>query len=1292
MMSDLLKQLPPSATARIRSWQLPGRIVCVTSGAGDASTVVNSEIHKIARALRAKGYSIVVLNECAKPDPHWMDLDGVRYVNLATSVGTDATQVLQAAVQVFKPSAVFSTSSFANALAGRTAAAKFGAPFVFRHNFAEFTTTTAIEQQHLAALGAAAILVNSNETADQLAATGIDRNKLTVLSAMDAGSETEIVADAIDLILTKAKLPKLSLKQLAASLPTTGLSASFASGKLRLAAVMDEFTYHSYAPECDLCQLTPENALNELAAFCPEMLFIESAWRGKDDLWGSKVGHKAQELIQVVDWCRQRNIPTVFWNKEDPIHFETFLSTAKLFDFVFTTDIDCIHRYKAALGHENVYLLSFACQPLVSNPIEKFERKDAFCFAGAYYVKYPDRTRDLGNFMTALAEHKPVEIYDRNFGKSDPNYQFPPEYQPFIVGNLPFDQIDKAYKGYRYAINLNSIKQSQSMFARRVFELLASNTITVSNFSRGVRLMFGDLVFTTDNGAEIVRRIRALGNDANVRKFRLAGLRKVISDHTYEDRLAYIVSKVTGKPRENLLPRVVVTAYAGNDREFSAITTSYAAQTYNNRRLVIVIPEGFVPPTVPPKAQVVTSTGATSISLGGIALPGELIASFNPADYYGPNYLLDLALATRYSAATAIGKAAHYELSEGNQVRLIAPDTQYRSVSQLVARSSVVRSEFVAQRLLGVWVAEIANAELRADEMLSIDEFNYCKNAGLVADATVAMTVNDLQGLDEGIHVAEIIARAERIAPEQVEVDNVPVLTGAALAEYFTPQANRGYALAVSENALEVSSSLADGKHEYLYAAKDCRPADLGFSDKVRMYFDVNPGLNLQFVLRFLDARKQPIETHVKTANRNHESTIPVGTEWIKFGLRIFGGGTASIESLVLGERSIIPGEVIGRAEHLVLTNHYPSYDELYRNGFLHTRVAAYAKRGVRLDVFRLRKDAPLSYHEFQNIDAITGSQEALDKLLADGRYKNVLVHFLDESMWEVLKNYVNRIKVTVWLHGADIQPWERRTFNYTTDDERAAASRASDKRMAFWRGLLSNPPKNLKLIFVSNLFAESVMEDLGFRLPPDTYRIVHNPINTELFSYEAKPVEQRKKILSVRPYATRMYANDVAVQTILALSQKPFFKELEFRLIGDGKLFDEVLAPVRNFANVQIERRFLSHQEIARLHKNYGLFLCPTRWDSQGVSKDEAMSSGLIPIINNVAAIPEFVDTSCAILAAPESAAEMAAGISALYENPERFAEMSYAAAQRVRKQSNIHDIITAELNLFAPAARVED
>ena len=81
------------------------------------------------------------------------------------------------------------------------------------------------------------------------------------------------------------------------------------------------------------------------------------------------------------------------------------------------------------------------------------------------------------------------------------------------------------------------------------------------------------------------------------------------------------------------------------------------------------------------------------------------------------------------------------------------------------------------------------------------------------------------------------------------------------------------------------------------------------------------------------------------------------------------------------------------------------------------------------------------------------------------------------------------------------------------------------------------------------------------------------------------------------------------------------------------------------------------------------------------GVTRDEAMASGLVPVTNPVTAIPEFVDDRCAILAPGEDAEAMARGISLLYEHPERFAAMSEAAAKRVREQSDAQRVTCAEL-----------
>ena len=155
-------------------------------------------------------------------------------------------------------------------------------------------------------------------------------------------------------------------------------------------------------------------------------------------------------------------------------------------------------------------------------------------------------------------------------------------------------------------------------------------------------------------------------------------------------------------------------------------------------------------------------------------------------------------------------------------------------------------------------------------------------------------------------------------------------------------------------------------------------------------------------------------------------------------------------------------------------------------------------------------------------------------------------------------------------------------------------------------------------------------------------------------------------------------------MQAILALIHKPYFPELEFRLIGEGKLFDDVLKPVQHLDNVRVERRFLRQSEIAELHRQYGIFLCPTRMDSQGVSRDEAMSSGLVPVTNGVAAVPEFVDEYSGMLAPAEDYAALAEGIARLVEDPNLFVSLSQGAARRVRRQSSKNQIISGELRLI--------
>lgn len=1068
-----------------------------------------------------------------------------------------------------------------------------------------------------------------------------------------------------------------------ASPPARSAPAPTSLRALRVACIHDEFTFAAFDPECQLVQLSPVNWQAELAELKPDLLFVESAWRGKNEQWTRKVAHRSQELLGIVDWCRSNNVPTAFWNKEDPVHFRTFLNTAKLFDFVFTTDIDCIARYKRGLGHERVYLLPFAVQPKAHNPLEKYERKDAIAFAGAYYARYPERQADLENFVEHMTSAPRLEIYDRNLGKTDPDYQFPERYQAHIVGTLKFDEIDRAYKGYRYALNLNSIKASQTMFARRVFELLACNTITVSNFSRGVRLLFGDLVIATDSGEVAMAKLRGLANDdARARRFRLLGLRKVLREHTYEARLRFVADQVWGRPFPTSSPRICVVSAARTRADALEALRQFERQSWPDKRLLLVSDVGVRDLARPGVVECLTRSAAARLSLRDLSQNSTHLATFVVGDHYGASYLTDLALATTYSDAPAIGKSAHFAWNSG-VVSLRGDGEQYRSVARLPVRAALCRLDALAVRALSAWLDDAELASVEPLPALAIDEFNYCAGGGDAPPQLLAQLVDDLADTDTGAQLSKLMDSAASVrvvggtAPEpQVGADK--------LARILKPARGKPITVALEGEHLVVHSSLPDEAHEYIYASEAWRPADLGLPSPGRMHFSATPGLNVQLAILFLDSTKKRIAHKLCQPGANETIALPDGTEAVQLGLRVYGSGSAKLGGLLLDHVQETPHAIYGRSEYLLLTNRYPSRQDLYRNAFVHRRVAEYAKQGCNVDVFRVHPGGKLAYYEFDGVDVISGDVPALRTLLESTPYKAILVHFLDAAMWAALAPYVGRARILIWAHGAEIQAWHRRQAHYATRAQLEAAQTNAEPRAGFWREVAAGLNDGSKLVFVSDHFAREVIGDLGLALPASRYEVIHNVIDTQLFAYRVKRPEQRKRILSIRPHTSRIYANDLAVATVLELRHKPYFNDLEFHFIGDGPLFDETVAPLRALPNVRLEKRFLTQPEIAKLHQDYGIFLCPSRGDTQGVSRDEAMASGLVPITTRAGAIPEFVDDRAGFVVELEDVRALAESIAQLYEAPQLFLQLSEQAAARVRRQSSPAHTTARELSLI--------
>lgn len=1064
-----------------------------------------------------------------------------------------------------------------------------------------------------------------------------------------------------------------------------GELASLPAKQLRVAGVMDEFTFHSYDPECELLQLHPEHCIEQLERFKPHILFIESAWQGFEQLWKLKISTNGPEINACIDWCKRNGVPTLFWNKEDPVHFGTFIPLAKQVDYVFTTDIDCVPKYKAHVGHEQVYFLPFAAQPKTHNPIEIFDRKDAFNFAGSYYLRYPERQRDFAALINAVKDLRPVEIYDRNADNPHPHYTFPDEYKPMILGKLPFAEIDKAYKGYRYGINMNTIKQSQTMFARRVFELLASNTVVVSNFSRGVRLLFGDLVASSDRPETLTHWLKdVVQDDVIYRKTRLLGLRKVMGEHTYSHRLAYIRAKLTNTVYAPPLPPVVLIATASTQADVLSLVEAFRRQAYPYKQLHIMC--SLPKPETSSADFTQHETADTLLNHLRTVDPGALVGWWSKDDYYGEHYLTDLALASTYSSASAFGKSTHYKAKDGGLV-LESPNGQYRYVDSVSARSGVARLPALPQG----WLAEMLDqpGQFRFDlkQALAIDEFNYIAN-GAALSVELHRQVDDLPLADLGVSFSEHLAKTSARLPAASylaggDSSNLPQISATELRTMLA--AREGVSLGVHENRLRIVSTLRPGQFVYLYAKRVKTREEMNLLLNSQFELCCEGNLAVKTVFEFQDKDGKKISHQMNHAGDKHALAIPAHCTQIRFGLRIEGRGDALIERLVLGSNAERPAAIICRSPYLVLTKQYPAYDDLYRYGFLHSRIRAYKREGRIVDIFRISKD-PAGYREFEGIDVANGDADLLDATLATGQVRHVLVHILDSNMWRVLQKYLDTVRVTVWAHGSEIQAWERRQFEFEGlgESEITRRKKLGEQRNAFWRDIFKAPHPNLHIVFVSQYFAEEVFSDLGVNLPKDKYSIIHNAIDTSLFSYQGKDVEQRKYVLSIRPYTARAYANDLSVKAVQYLSKKPFFKDLRFHFIGDGELFEETVAPLYEFPNVHVERGFLTQSEIATLHKKYGVFLVPTRCDSQGVSRDEAMASGLVPVTNAVSAVPEFVDLECGVLVPSEDAVGLAAAIEDLYHAPEQFSRLSWNAQKRVRSQSESKNMINQEIDLM--------
>jgi SAM-dependent methyltransferase/glycosyltransferase involved in cell wall biosynthesis len=504
------------------------------------------------------------------------------------------------------------------------------------------------------------------------------------------------------------------------------------------AAVLDEFTTACFQPECELITFRPDNWKQVLREHEPDMLLVESAWRGNDGSWQYKIASyekpMGDELAQLVKDCKSRGIPTVFWNKEDPSNFNRFIDKAGLFDYVFTSDSDCIPKYKKRLKHNRIFPLAFAAQPKIHNPLASEKRDQNVCFAGAYYgIDHDERRLDMDLILKPALDYG-LHIYDRQHGLAGylaEQFRFPDIYQPAIKGRLEYEGMLRAYKKYKVFLNVNSVKTSPTMFSRRVFELLACGTPVISAYAKGIEKMLGrDVVLITKSEEETRKHLESLLRDEKVwAQMSARGIRAVLESHTYTNRLNQILTQVGLQSRDAGQLKVTVIAKLSSRAEVVRLIETLKRQTYPVFDVLVRLEGGLKKSGAEPLRNALKDIDVEVISNRSGSwverIKGDYLWVVNSEDYYGPNFLKDCALATTYCQADVIGKHTHFRLPEGSsEFNLSCPGREFQTVKSLPFGSFILKTRTTTTRELETLLANRV-PRFSAKQMLSIDRFNY---------------------------------------------------------------------------------------------------------------------------------------------------------------------------------------------------------------------------------------------------------------------------------------------------------------------------------------------------------------------------------------------------------------------------------------------------------------------------------------------------------------------------------------------------------------------------------------
>ncbi|WP_339393918.1 glycosyltransferase family protein [Brevibacterium metallidurans] len=582
------------------------------------------------------------------------------------------------------------------------------------------------------------------------------RGGLTQLRTWHRRRQVKQISVDADPTVASLSLQSSSLGEVFPPLPAPTRRPVF--DHLRVGVILDEFSMESFGYEWQLVALKRSAWKSQLDDL--DFVFLESAWNGNQGEWQFQLTGASgikPDAIELLEECRRRGLAVVFWNKEDPPHFDDFLPLARLCDVVFTSDVRLVPKYQAELGHDQVGVLPFAAQPAIHSPARPSRNYAArdIAFAGMYFAhKFPERREQMDLLLGAAANVSGrmthgLEIFSRFLG-DDERYQFPGELADHVVGSLPYRNLLTAYKHYKVFLNVNSVIDSPSMCARRIFEIAAAGTPVVTTPSAATTEFFPQDEVpqpTTREDAEWTLRALVRSRELRDRTVHKAQ-RRIWREHTYSHRAMTVMESLDVEFEDPSSSSVSAVVSTNRPDHLTNILHAHSQQVAVDKQLVLVAHGFTVPADIATRAkdagiddlEIVRVDASESLGAclnrGIAAADGDVIAKMDDDDMYGQHYLSDQLAALRYSGAELVGKQAHYlYLRNRNIVMCRFPEREHRYTDlvmgpTLMARRDLFLDHPFAERTLGEDTDLQRRIVADGGRIYSADRFNFVQVRG----------------------------------------------------------------------------------------------------------------------------------------------------------------------------------------------------------------------------------------------------------------------------------------------------------------------------------------------------------------------------------------------------------------------------------------------------------------------------------------------------------------------------------------------------------------------------------